>query len=123
MTEQDNPSTDLLEAVASDNELTLYRRYSEAETAQVLRVSLPTIRRMRSRGEIAFLRVSERQIQYFGFQIAEYLIERIENKLCQDTQKENSSSENTISENKPDPRLGADATMTRKLVGLSDEAS
>lgn len=74
-----------------------YRRYNEPETAVLLDVSKPTLKRLRATGRISFVRISPRRIRFFGFQIAEYLLNALEAAPCRDIQKNNTPSKSAIS--------------------------
>ena len=65
-------------AFATESGLDPYRRYTEAETAATLGLSHGTVRRLRLLKQIGFVRVSPRRIRIFGFQIAEYLLQSVE---------------------------------------------
>ncbi len=70
----------------------LYRRYTEANASGILGVSPATLKRIRTKGAIAYIRVSDRHVSFFGFQLLEYLLENIE---CPATANENTKSETT----------------------------
>lgn len=80
-----NPDSDkmaLLEAIAQQQKINLYERFTEESASDIVNLSIQTLRRIRARGEVAFIRVSERRVEYFGFQIVEYLLSKIEEAKC-----------------------------------------
>ena len=85
-------STEILDAIARESNITLYKRFTEAEAAAILDVSVPTLRRIRERGEIAFIRISERVIRYFGLHLCEYILSKVESQNCPNTTKNDSKS-------------------------------
>ena len=94
----------------------LYRRYTEAQAAEIIGVSVPTLKRQRAAGKLSYLRLSERRIAFFGFQILNYLMEAIENEPCPDTkQTKSSKSVNTGSPSKNAPTPGAAPGTTKPL--------
>jgi len=68
--------------------LPVYQRYSEEEAALHLGMSKQTLKRLRDAGRIGFVRVSKRKLSFFGFQLAEYLLNAIEETTWQDTELE-----------------------------------
>jgi len=113
----------LLTAMSEETGIALYRRFDETETAAHLDVSLSTMKRLREAGHIAYIRVSERTVRYFGFQILEYLLNSVERQRCLDTPRDNSNSGSTISRSKPDPQPGAEPTLTKTPGKLGALAS
>ncbi|MGB0662134.1 MAG: hypothetical protein ACPGNV_18415 [Mangrovicoccus sp.] len=68
----------LREEMAAAMDIALYGRFSGAEAARIIGVSHATLDRARSRGEIAYINKGKRLVEYFGFQIMDYFIDRIE---------------------------------------------
>lgn len=81
--------------MAAELRIPLYRRYADADAAGILGVSLPTLKRMRHEGKIAYIRVSERKISFFGFQLLDYLLDSVTQPSCPSTKNENTKSETT----------------------------
>jgi excisionase family DNA binding protein len=84
--------------IAQEMGTPLYQRFSEKETAEKLGVSLPTLRRMRAEGKIAFLRIGDRKVEYFGFQIVEYLLGNVREAEWEESSPESSRSGTTGSQ-------------------------
>ena len=61
--------------IALEMGIPLFRRYSEKEAASLLGVSPATLQRIRFRGDIAYLHISERTIQYFGKHLVGYIFQ------------------------------------------------
>jgi len=64
----------LHESIATGNGFELYKHYSEAQTAEFLGLHQVTLKKRRYAGEIDYLKLGERSIGYFGYQIADFLI-------------------------------------------------
>lgn len=66
------------EQIAIENGFALYRQYGEKEAAELLGISIATLRRYRKEGKIWFLnKAGKRLITYFGFQIADFLLDSV----------------------------------------------
>jgi len=110
-----------IEALANDLKIRLYQRFTEAESADILGISIPTLRRIRARGAIGFLKITDRHVRYFGFQLCQYLVEQIEEAECPDTRrKENFRSESTGYQNSRAAQPGAEHGSMQK-PGKQDE--
>jgi hypothetical protein len=105
----------MIEAIAKEEDIALYKRFTEAEAAGILQVSTQTLRRIRETGEIAYIRVSERNIRYFGLHLCEYILSKVETVICPDTTNSDSSSEITGSPSNPAAQHGAAPGTTQKL--------
>jgi len=118
--EPDN-TAEILEEIAKEMDIKLYRRFTESEASDILGLSIQTLRRIRSAGKISYLRVSERHVRFFGFQLCEYLLSNIEEKTCPDTKLTSGHirSENTGSLNSPVAQHGAGHGSTEPLDKLS----
>ena len=74
-----NPNQDQqLRELAAEMGMVLYRRYTEAEAAEFIGIHPQTLKQKRLAGEIAFVKIGSRTIQYFGYQITEFLLGSIE---------------------------------------------
>lgn len=85
----------MIEAIAREENIPLYKRFTESEASAILDVSVQTLRRIRERGEIAFIRVSERNIRYFGLHLCQYILSKVEDVICPETPKKDSNSVTT----------------------------
>lgn len=95
-----SPTNPMIEAIASEENIPLYKRFTEDEAADILDVSVPTLRRIRERGEIAYIRVSERRIRYFGLHLCEYFLSKVEKAICRETPNTDSSSDKSGAKSK-----------------------
>lgn len=103
---------ELLKEMALEMGVPLYSRYSETESSEIIGVSPATLKRIRQSGSIAYIRVSERKIAFFGFQLLEYLLE---NMQCHNTQKGTSKSEITGSPKEETAPHGVERGSTTTL--------
>jgi hypothetical protein len=104
--------------------LPVYQRYSEEEAARQLGMSKQTLKRLRDAGRIAYVRISKRKLSFFGFQLAEYLLNAIEETTWQDTQLESDTrSANIGSASAQAARPGIGCGSTPRLAGPDALAS
>tara|TARA_R110002051_G_scaffold132115_1_gene205788 strand:+ start:358 stop:753 length:396 start_codon:yes stop_codon:yes gene_type:complete len=102
----------------------VYKRYSEEEAAKELGMSKQTLKRLREQGRIGFVRVSKRKLSFFGFQLAEFLLNAIEDTTCQDTPRMTDIRLATSgSANDQEARPGIECGTTPKLTGPDALAS
>ena len=78
--------------IAEDHGFALYNHYSERDAAAFLRLHPATLKKVRLAGSIGYISKGRRAIAYFGFQIADYLIDQV--KPCRATPSTNSKSAN-----------------------------
>ena len=72
-----NPKTESLVAkIAHDNQFQPHKQYTEKEASNLLHVSISTLRRFRCCKKIACIQISQRCVRYFGYHIAEFLIQQ-----------------------------------------------
>ena len=109
------PPNPMIEAISTEEDIPLYKRFTEAEAADILQVSIHTLRRIREAGEIAYIRVSERHIRYFGVHLCEYILSKVETVICPDTTNSDSSSAITGSPSNRAAPHGAAPGTTQKL--------
>ena len=107
---------EMQQKIADEMGISLFERFTESEAAAMLGISIQTLRRLRAKGEIAYLRVSKRHVRFFGFQLCDYLIENIEEQICQnETLKKNPKLATTGLANKPEATSGAGLGMITRL--------
>lgn len=111
---------DRLVEMAREMEIPLYRRYSESQAAQLLDISPATLKRIRTGGKIPYIRVSERKLAYFGFQLLEYLLENVSSPS---TRTEPSKSATTGSPDEEIAAPGVEPGSTKQLDKQSALAS
>jgi hypothetical protein len=63
--------------IAEDHGFALYNHYSEPDAAAFLRLHPVTLKKIRLAGSIGYISKGRRTIAYFGFQIADYLIDQV----------------------------------------------
>ncbi|MEZ5986595.1 helix-turn-helix domain-containing protein [Hyphomonas sp. GM-8P] len=115
---------DAVRLMSNEIGLPIYKRYSEEEAAQHLGMSKQTLKRLRDAGRIGFVRVSKRKLSFFGFQLAEYLLNAIEETTCRDTQPTTDTRSASIgSGSAPGVRHGIECGSTPKLAGPDALAS
>jgi len=103
--------TELALQLAKGHGFDLYQQYSENRAAEFLGFKPATLKRRRLAGQIACVRKGERKVTYFGFQMAEFLIQSIE--PCKTTYTtEPSKSVITGSAKTPEAQRGAEHGMT-----------
>src|SRR6516225_11424632 len=92
--ESDVPSSRdaLRRQITEDHGFALYQHYSEREAAAFLRLHPVTLKKVRLAGSIGYISKGRRAIAYFGFQIADYLIDQV--RPCRATPSTNSKSAN-----------------------------
>ena len=98
--------------IAQDHGFALYRHYPERDAAAFLDIHPVTLKKVRLAGSIGYISKGRRSIAYFGFQIADYLIDQV--RPCRVTPNTNSRSANGGSRNGAEAPLGTlPATMPR----------
>lgn len=60
--------------IADDQGISLYQRFSAAEAAEFLRVPGQVLASLCAEGEMAFIRMGQGEVQFFGYQLLEYLV-------------------------------------------------
>lgn len=104
------------ERIAEAQGLNLYGKYSEREAAEVLNLSIVSLRRLRNSGDIEFVRVSPRKICFFGFQLIQCLVNSMESEPCRDTtQRSHFRSENSGYRSGLRVKRGTEPGLTTKL--------
>src|ERR1700739_2305654 len=63
--------------IADDHGFALYKHYSERDAAAFLRLHPVTLKKFRLAGSIGYVSKGRRAIAYFGFQIADYLLDQV----------------------------------------------
>jgi len=69
--------------------ISLYNRYDEDEAAKILKVTQTVLSNIINNGVISFVQVSADQIEFFGFQLLEYLLDSIVDRNVATTSTEN----------------------------------
>ena len=68
----------LRERIARDSSIQLYRQYNEPQAAELIGLHPQTLKSARLEGRVGCVRLGKRTINYFGFQIVDFLIESME---------------------------------------------
>ena len=63
--------------IARDHGFALYKHYAEPDAAAFLGIHPVTLKKLRLAGAIGYICKGRRSIAYFGFQIADYLIDQL----------------------------------------------
>lgn len=63
--------------IADSMGIALYQRFSVSEASLFLRCQTEMVERLVNEGKIAFIQVTEDEIQFFGFQLLEYLLQNV----------------------------------------------
>lgn len=69
-----SPFNSKLNAIADDMGVSLYQRFSAQDAGLFLRCSVPVIESLVREKRIEFLELPDGQIEFFGFQLLEYLL-------------------------------------------------
>ena len=69
--------------------ISLYNRYDEDEAAKILKVTQTVLSNIINNGVISFVQVSADQVEFFGFQILEYLLDSIVDRTVATMSTEN----------------------------------
>ena len=77
----------LRERIARDSSIQLYRQYNEPSAAELIGLHPQTLKAARLDGRVGCIRLGKRAINYFGFQIVDFLIESMEAPKASTTSK------------------------------------
>ena len=100
--------------IANDHGFALYRHYSESDAAAFLDIHPVTLKKVRLAGSIGYISKGRRAIAYFGFQIADYLIDQV--RPCRATQAQFQVGEWWLSQRRRKSRV------VRHLLRRRDQA-
>jgi len=126
MTDTTNPRQEQMEALCKELDLRPFQRLKSPEVCEILGTSEVTLNRMRANGSISYLRIGERGIGFFAYQVATYILDSVvETKTCPDTtsQKKSTKLETTGSPNNPEVQPGVGHGTTSNLSKRNDLAS
>ena len=73
------PFNDNLREIADSMGIALYQRFSPAEAALFLRISLTELRKLMKRDKVNFIEVGSDKTDFFGYQLLEYLLSTVTN--------------------------------------------
>ena len=100
----------LRQQIAEGHGFALYRHYAEREAAAYLGLHPVTLKKARLAGSIGYIAKGRRAIAYFGFQIADYLIDQV--RPCRATANTASRSVNGGSRNVTEVPRGTPPSTT-----------
>ncbi len=86
-----SPTEKNLEKIANDMGIALYQRFSVQEASLFLRISATEVQKLIKHNHISFIQTSKKQVDFFGFQLLEYLL----NHVKTNTQKPVKQTETT----------------------------
>ena len=116
------PVNDLmLQSIADAQGFHLYRHYTEAQAAKYIGIHAATLKKLRLKGLLAFVRLGKRRVAYFGLHIAQYLINQIQ--PCQATKNVNINSAITGSLKEIDRLHTIERGMMRRHDKLAERLS
>lgn len=98
MLDQQSGNPELAENIARDNGFVLHKKYTEQETADLLGISVSTLRRHRGADRIAHIRMGDRCISFFGYHITDFLIANTKDLITKITCPNTDKDENFNSE-------------------------
>lgn len=105
--------TDQHHSIARENGFHVYQIYLEKEAACLLGMHFSTLRRIRCRKNIAFLKKGERSVSYFGYHLIDYLLAQ---EICQNTQSKTDTKSVIIgSPKEKEVRRGTECGSIRAL--------
>lgn len=107
----DKPFTPNLCELADSMGISLYQRFSPTEASLFLRCPLTEITKLQQNHQIEFIQITEKQTEFFGFQLLNYLLGNIQT-ATQSSQKHNHDSHDV-----PDRILRA--KEVQEITGLS----
>jgi len=126
MTKIPDPRYETIIALCEELNIRPLQRLKSAEVCEILGVSEVTLNRIRGSHSIAFLRIGERGIGFFGYQVAIYILDSVvETKTCPDTTQQKSPTElETIGfPNSQEAQHGVVPGTARKLSKQKELAS
>lgn len=71
---------DQYEKIANDMGIALYQRFTRLEASLFLRCPEKEIERLVSKYELNYIRIGKTEVQFFGYQLIEYLLNNVTNK-------------------------------------------
>lgn len=75
----DKPFSESMEQIADSMGIALYQRFSIAEASLFLRCPLAEVKKLQSDHRISFIQVTDSQIEFFGYQLLEYILNSVTN--------------------------------------------
>lgn len=63
--------------IADEMGISLYQRFSESDSAAFLSISSNSLTQLRSQGKISFIQLDNNTIEFFGYQLLEYILNAV----------------------------------------------
>jgi len=126
MTDTIDQKQEQMKALCDELGLRPFQRLKSPEVCEILGTSEVTLNRMRASGSISYLRIGERGIGFFAYQVATYILDSVvETKTCPDTPPEIESTklEITGSDNAVEAQAGIACGGTPSLDARNELAS
>lgn len=105
-------------AYADGMGISLYQRFDVHEASLFLRIQQTEIDKLIKKNQISFIQVTKTEVQFFGFQLIEYLINQTSQTKQQTTSSQFAQSSNTVTPTFEEERIIRFAEV-KKMVGLS----
>ncbi len=77
MNTQQPPHTDELKHIADSMGISLYQRFSITEASLFLRISVAELRKILKQGNLNYIELTAKNIEFFGYQLLEFLLSTI----------------------------------------------
>ncbi len=71
------PFPDSYKEIADSMGIALYQRFNLNEASLFLRCPVEDVEKLQSQGKLNFIQLSNTEIQFFGYQLLEYLLENV----------------------------------------------
>lgn len=68
-----------LQTIADGMGISLYQRFSVQEASLFLRISIDEVKKLIKQNHISFIQVNKTQIDFFGYQLLEHLLNSVKN--------------------------------------------
>ncbi len=77
------PSEKDLENIANGMGISLYQRFSVQEASLFLRINIAEVQKLIKHNKISFIQVNKKQVDFFGYQLLEYLLNSVKTNAPQ----------------------------------------
>ena len=84
-------------ALADSMGISLYQRFTPEEAALFLRCPVQDVKSMVKRQLINFIRITDKQVEFFGYQLLEYLMNSVSNNPVNRQSENGQSGDRTLS--------------------------
>ena len=73
------PFPDMYKAIADSMGIALYQRFTSNEASLFLRCPASEVEQLQQEGKLNFIKVTETESQFFGYQLLEYILKNVTN--------------------------------------------